>query len=260
MNGRKRAWRFLTGTVSVLLAAVFLAPFFYIFFRSFLSTEGFSVQPYYTVLVSTPRYLYRFWKSLGMCLCVVLGQLLVSIPAGYGFGKCDFPGKEPLFFLTLLLMTMPVQVTMVPNFVTLDSLGLLDSYAALILPVVFLPLGTFILRQCFHAIPDGVIDAAMLDGCNPAGILCFIAVPMNVSGLVCVGILSFLDAWNMVEQPIAYLKDFSQYPLSVGLAYAPPSGLAVQLACCLLALLPPLLLFTIFNKDMVDGIALGETK
>lgn len=100
----------------------------------------------------------------------------------------------------------------------------------------------------------------MLDGCGVPRVLALVAVPMNKSGMVCVFLLSFLDAWNMVEQPIAYLKDFGQYPISVALAYTPPADTTVHLVCCVLVVLPALFLFTYFNKELVEGIVLAEVK
>ena len=117
-------------------------------------------------------------------------------------------------------------------------MNLLDTYAALILPSVFIPLGTFILTQSFKSISESVIDAAMLDGCGVPAHFDAGGGSMNKSGIICVFLLSFLDAWNMVEQPIAYLKSFDQYPISVALAYAPPTDTtcilsAAYSSCCL---------------------------
>ena len=100
----------------------------------------------------------------------------------------------------------------------------------------------------------------MLDGCGVLRMLLYVVSPMNKSGLVCVLLLSFLDAWNMVEQPIAFLKEAEQYPISVALAYTPPSETSVQLVCCILVVLPALFLFTFFNRELVEGIVLAEVK
>ncbi len=257
----KRVKSIFSGGFAALLIVVSLAPFCYVLLQSFWQEgRGITLKAYYDVFLRSNQYLLVFWKSLGICAAIGLGQLTVSVMAGFAFGKCQFRGKGVLFFLLMVLMVMPLQVTLVPNYITLDALHLLNDPAALILPAVFAPLGTFILTQSFQSVPDEILDAAQLDGCGLPRLLLRIAVPMNWNGLVCVLLLSFLDGWNMVEQPIIYLKDFSQYPLSVALAYAPPGGAGVQLACCVLAILPPLFLFTCFNKELVEGIALGEVK
>lgn len=238
-----------------------LAPFCYVVLCSFGTMQGqFSIQPYYDVFLGSHRYWQTFWGSLAIGTAIVVGQVFISILAGFGFAKCKFKERDILFFFLLILMVMPLQVTLVPNYIVLNRLGLLDTYAALIFPAIFAPLGTFILRQSFRSIPDAILEAARLDGCGLPRILTSIAVPMNKSGIVCVTLLAFLDAWNMVEQPIAYLKDMQSYPLSVALAYAPPANSLVQFVCCLLVALPPLFLFTVFNKDLIEGITLAEVK
>lgn len=255
-----RVFRRVSGAFAALLSIVFLAPFCYVLLSSFWNGGGVSFMPYYDVFWGQSQYMLRFWRSLGVCLCVGLGQLFVSVLAGFGFAKCRFPGQGAIFFGLMILMVLPVQVTLVPNYIMLGQLGLLDSYPALILPLIFVPLGAFILRQSFASIPDSILDAAMLDGCGIPKILLRIAMPMNVSGLVCAFLLSFLDAWNMVEQPIAYLRSFERYPLSVALAYVPPTNMAVHLVCCILVVLPCLFLFAFFNRELVEGITLAEVK
>lgn len=244
-----------------LFAFISVAPFLYVLTLSFLPRDGgITFRYYYDVFLGSPQYLLRFWKSLLICLAIIGGQLIVSILAGYGFAKCDFPGKNLLLFILMILMVLPLQVTLAPNYIMLDGLGLLDTYAALILPSIFAPLGTFILTQSFKSVHEDIIDAAKLDGCGLIGLLIRIVLPMNTSGLVCVTLLSFLDGWNMVEQPIAYLKDFLRYPIAVALAYVPPADPTLQLVCCVLVVLPPLFLFTYFNRELVEGIVLAEIK
>lgn len=250
----------LAAIFALVLVVICVAPFIYIFLRSFIVFEKVTFQSYYDVFLGSPQFLFRFWKSMGMSVAIAAGQMIVSVMAGYGFGRYKFKGRDTLFFLLMILMTLPIQVTLVPNFIMLNNLGMLDTYAALILPCIFVPLGTFILTQSFKSISDSVIDAAMLDGCGVPRIITMVAVPMNKSGLVCVLLLSFLDAWNMVEQPVAYLKEFEQYPISVALAYTPPADPSIQMVCCILVVIPALFLFTLFNKELVEGIVLADVK
>lgn len=191
--------RFFSGLFAALVVVLSAAPFLYVFVRSFLSPGGVTFQYYYDVFLASPKYLFRFWKSIGMAVCIAAGQLLISVFAGFGFAKYKFPGRNFLFFLLMILMTLPVQVTLVPDFIMLGYMNLLNTYAALILPSIIVPLGTFILTQSFKSVPDTVLDAAMLDGCGVLRMLFYVVSPMNKSGLVCVLLLSFLDAWNMVE-------------------------------------------------------------
>ena len=257
---KKTAFTVFSSLFVALFAVVSIAPFVHVIRNSFMTDAGFSARSYYDVFLSDPEFLVRFWKSILMCVAIAVGQLLASILAGYGFAKCRFPGRNLMFFLLMLLMILPIQVTLVPNYIMLDQIHLLNTYHALIWPSIFVPLGTFILRQSFNSIPDSIIDAAQLDGCGTARTISLVAVPMNRSGIVCVLLLCFIDGWNMVEQPITYLKDFAQYPLSVALAYALPANASFGLVCCLLAFIPPLFLFTYFNQELVEGITLAEVK
>ena len=260
MNARKKTAQRLGGAFAILLVVVSVAPFLYVLLRSFITPQGVTFLSYYDVFWGQSQYLIRFWKSMGIVLAVGFGQIVVSVLAGYGFAKFHFRGRNVLFFILMLLMVLPVQVTLVPNYIMLNRLNLLDTYSALILPLIFAPLGTFILRQSFLSVPDSITDAAMLDGCGSLRTLLYVMVPMNLSGMVCAFLLSFLDAWNMVEQPIAYLKDIHRYPLSVALAYVPPADTTIHLVCCILVVLPCLFCFTFFNRELVEGITLAEVK
>lgn len=250
----------LSSILALLLTLLCVVPYLYVLIKSFWGETGLTLDFYYEVFLSETQYLVRFWKSLTLSLIIAVCQLIVSTLAGYGFAKCKFPGKNVIFFLLMILMIMPLQVTLVPNYLILDELGLLNTYYALALPAIFVPLGTYIMTRSFKSVSNDVIEAARLDGCSTIGVICQITVPMNKSGLVCTFLLSFLDGWNMVEQPMAYLKDFIKYPMSVGLATIPPDDPTIQLVCCVLVALPPLFLFAYYNRELVEGIAIGGEK
>lgn len=243
-----------------VLTAVCIAPYLVILWKSMRSQDGFTGAYYYEVFLSENQYLRRFWQSLALACAIAAVQVAVSTLAGYGFAKYHFPGKNVLFFCLMLLMIMPLQVTLVPNYLMLDQMHLLNTRHALSLPPMFAPLGTFLMTQSFRAVPNSYIEAARLDGCGTLGTLLRIAAPLSKSGLVCTMLLSFLDGWNMVEQPMVYLEDFSLYPISVGLASAPPSSPTIQLVACVLVALPPLFLFAFYNRELVEGITLGGEK
>ena len=151
-----------TSVASNIFAWVFafisIAPFVYVLTLSFLpASGGITFSYYYDVFLGTSQYLLRFWKSMGICLAIVAGQLVVSVLAGYGFAKCQFKGRDTLLFVLMILMVLPLQVTLAPNYIMLDKLGLLDTYSALIFPSIFVPLGTFI-RQAGRLRPVPAAD------------------------------------------------------------------------------------------------------
>lgn len=240
--------------LTALLSVLFLSPFALILLRSL------DAQAVYQVYLAEPAYLLRFWRSLALTLVIALGQTVISVLAGYSFAKYDFPGKRALGFALLLMMVLPIQVTLVPGYMTLKQLNLLNTYYALALPMIFAPLGTFLLSRSFRAISEEMIGAARLDGCGTLGAIFRIAVPAARGGVISVFILSFLDAWNMVEQPIAYVDNTAMYPLSVYLALSPATVTTVRFVCVVLASLPPVLLFLSFSQEMNECIGVGGIK
>ena len=247
--------------IALVLVLLCISPYIYVFLSSLISPDGeWTLKYYYKTFLGSAQFLTRFWKSLFLCLCIAAGQVAASTLAGFGFAKYSFPGKHLVFFLLMILMIMPLQVTLVPNYIILDKMGLMNTYRALALPAIFVPLGTFIMTQSFKSIPNEILEAARLDGCGVMGLLTRIAVPMNKSGLICTMLLSFLDGWNMVEQPMVYIEEFRDLPIAVALASVPPENPTVQLVCCILVILPPLALFCYFNRELVEGIVIGKEK
>ena len=203
MMKRKKKFRF-SDIVVLLCVLVTMIPFLTIVINSI------SFEAYYDVFLGSPQYLLRFWKSMLISSCIAIGQIIISLLAGYGFARYDFIGKKLLFFLLMILMVLPLQVTLVPNYIMLYKLDILGTEWSLILPCIFLPLGTFIMTQSIKTVSIELIHDAKLNGCNIFQVLLQVIIPMTKGSFICVGILSFLDAWNMVEQPIAYLKDFEK--------------------------------------------------
>ena len=180
--------------------------------RLHLLPDRLSLESWYQVLLRRPDYLIKFWNSLLLCAAIVLGQLIVSCMGGFAFAKYRFPHKNLLYYALIVLMLMPVQVTLVPNYIVLDWLGLLDRWACLVLPMALAPFGTFLMAQVFKSVPDELLDAARLDGASTGQQLVRIMIPAAQSGVVSLALLAFIDAWNMVEQPITFFAGYR--PLS----------------------------------------------
>lgn len=263
MTKRTRAWGKLIALS--LLSGIALGPMLYTFLNSFsgsgtygLLPETWSTQGWQEVFWNRPHYLAKFWNSMGLAAVIVLGQVLISSFAGYGFSKFRFHGKEILFFLVILLMMMPYQVTLVSNYLMLSHLGLVGSQWALILPAVFSPFGVFLLRQVFDTCPNEILEAARLDGAGSLRILFHILIPRCRAGVISLGILSFIDAWNMVEQPIVYLKSKYDYPLSVFLTRMDEQNIGVLCTCGVLAALPVVLVFLYYDQELTEGVTLTQ--
>lgn len=248
-----------------LLSMIALGPMLYTFANAFSGSTSYglfpiewSLQGWKEVFWNRPHYLAKFWNSMGLAAAIVLGQVLISCLAGYGFSKFRFLGKEALFFLVILLMMMPYQVTLVSNYLMLDKLDLVGSKWSLVLPGVFSPFGVFLLRQVFDTCPNDLLEAARLDGAGNLRILFGILVPRCRAGVISLGILSFIDAWNMVEQPIVFLKSEYDYPLSVFLTRMRGSNIGVLCTCGVLAALPVVLLFLYYDQELTEGVTLTQ--
>ena len=225
-----------------------------------LIPEQATFSGYTTLLLERPHYLMKFWVSLGLCGLIVAGQIVVAVLGGYAFAKFRFLGRDGIFFFLIALMMMPYQVMLVPSYMVMDQLGLIGSYTALILPAVFSAFGVFLMRQIIAAIPDSLLEAARIDGAGSWRVLWRVLLPNCKSGLCSLLILCFIDTWNMVEQPLVFLRESYQYPLSVFLLEINKTDPALGFACGLLSMLPVLLLFLFFEEEMISGIGYSVVK
>lgn len=220
--------------------------------------QPFSLKGYYEVFLARPDFLMKFWKSLLLTGTIVAGQVVISVLAGYGFSQYRFPGKEVLFFLVIVMMIMPYQVTLVSNYVVIHFLHLEDTYWSLILPGIFSPFGVFLMRQAFDYTLKECREAARVDGAGGLRILRTVMLPQCKNIVASLAVLSFVDNWNMVEQPMVYLRNPYKYPLSIFLSQIQGGDVGVRCACGMLALLPVMLLFFYFSDDLAEGISISR--
>ena len=220
--------------------------------------EYFTLKGYYSVFLGSPDFLMKFWHSVLIVVPIVVGQVIVSSPAAYAFAKLKFPFKNVLFFIIIVMMLVPYQVTLVPNYIILKKMGLLGSYAAIILPGIFSAFGVFLLTQMMKSIPSEQIEAAKLDGANYFKIFLNIILPQCKGGIATLIILSFVDYWNMVEQPMIFLESSNQYPLSIFLSKINYGEIGIAFVCGVIYMMPAILLFLRGEKHLVeDGKYLG---
>lgn len=222
--------------------------------------KSFSLQSYYEVFLAMPNYLIKFWTSLFLCIFIIIGQIIVSCLGGFAFSKYNFKYKNIFMFLLVIFMLIPIQVTLLPNFIVLNKLNLINTHFSLILPAVFYPLGTVLMTIVFKSIPNELIEYAKLDGANSIKILVFILMPIAKSGIISLVILTFVDNWNMVEQPMVFISDIYKYPLSVFLASTLEKNIPLQFVCGVLCLIPVSLLFLFYVDELIEGITFSGIK
>ncbi|MDF2723006.1 MAG: carbohydrate transporter permease [Paenibacillus sp.] len=212
------------------------------------------------ILLDKPQFLTMFWNSVIMTVPIVVGQTVVASLAAYAFAKLRFWGRDALFFLYIITMLLPFQVTLVPNFIAMDKLGLLDTYSGVILPGVFSAFGVFLLRQFMSNIPWAYAEAAKVDGAGHFTIFTRVIVPMSMPGIAALQILVFVDNWNMVEQPLLFLQDTIKQPLSVFLSRINEGDPGVAFAAAALYMTPMLFLFLYGENELIQGIQLSGIK
>lgn len=214
-----------------------------------------TLRAYVRLLLDSPEYFTAFWNSMIQTVGVVFGQLLAAVPAAWAFAQFYFPGKRILWLVYMILMILPFQVTMVSGYLVLNAAGLMDTRAAVILPGIFSTLPVFILRKTFAGIPGEILEAARIDGAGDLRIFFGIGIPLGVPGIFSVMILSFLEYWNAIEQPMTYLKTKSLWPLSLYLPQMVGSEAAAAFAASIVTLLPAVLLFFWGQDYLEQGIA-----
>ena len=213
-----------------------------------------TLRAYVRLLLDSPEYFTAFWNSMIQTVGVVFGQLLAAVPAAWAFAQFHFPGKRILWLVYMILMILPFQVTMVSGYLVLNAAGLMDTRAAVILPGIFSTLPVFILRKTFAGIPGEILEAARIDGAGDLRIFFGIGIPLGVPGIFSVMILSFLEYWNAIEQPMTYLKTKSLWPLSLYLPQMVGSEAAAAFAASIVTLLPAVLLFFWGQDYLEQGI------
>ena len=214
-----------------------------------------TLSQYITTLIKSPDYLLKFWNSVILVIPIVLLQLAVASVTAYGFTRWRGKVRSFLFFFYVILMLMPYQVTLVPNYLVSDWLGLLNTRWAIIFPGMFAPFSVFLLTKSMRRIPASLIEAAKLDGSSEWQVFKDICLPQCRSALYSVAILVFIDYWNMVEQPIILLKDAAQQPLSVYLSTINANEVGLAFAIATIYMVPCLLLFLHGEDYLVEGIA-----
>ena len=219
-----------------------------------------TLQPLVEILIDSPQFFVMFWNSIRMSAWIVAGQLLFGVPAAWGLSRFHFPGKKLVLMLYIVLMLMPFQVLMLPEYLVLDDLHFLDTQWAVILPAVFSTFPVFIMYRFFCGIPEPILEAARIDGAGNLQIFLRIGIPLGAAGIVSALILGFLEAWNMIEQPMTFLKTKALWPLSL---YLPEIGLkeaGTGFAAALMMLVPALLLFLLGQEYLEQGIAAAAVK
>jgi multiple sugar transport system permease protein len=268
-HGRRasRWWIYLGLTLGIVLM---IGPFLWMVLGSF--------KPQAEFLVSTPTFLPKnpttnnferlfsqldfprfFFNSSLVAVAVTIGNIVFCPMLGYALAKLQWRGKRLIMGLVLATLMVPAGITLIPNFVLMRNLGLVNTYPGLILPFLVGPFGVFLTRQFMYGIPDELLEAARIDGANEWRIFTRIVLPITAPVLATLGILTFLGSWNSFLYPLVMAQEPQMYTLPVALAtfatgqYQADHGMLM--AGSLVLVLPVLIIFILFQRWITEGIA-----
>ena len=257
----------------ILVSITMLVPFVWMALTAFKTiTESTSVDPFvifpsswkadnFTTVINNMNFPVLYVNTLLLILGRVVCAVLTATMAGYAFGRLEFPGRNLMFSLVMFQMMVPGQIFIIPQYLMVSSLGVLDTIFALIFPGMVTAFGTFLLRQTYMSLPKDLEEAARLDGCNIGQTFLFIMAPLTRSGMVSLGIFTAVFAYKDLMWPLICNRNVM--PLSAALAKMQgqySNNYPQLMAASLLACIPMIVLYLIFQKQFIEGIATSGGK
>ncbi|MDH3730616.1 MAG: carbohydrate ABC transporter permease [Acidimicrobiia bacterium] len=270
-----RVWRAIPGTVAVVIlvaaSVVVVAPFLWMFSTSVRpSLEAYDLPPrwiptsvtldnYDAALNHAVPLVTQFFNSLFIAVTITVSQMITSALAGYAFAKLRFPGRNVIFIVLLTTLMIPIQVTIIPLFIGMSQVGLVNTPWSLILPGLTHALGIFLMRQFFISLPGELIESAKIDGAGPFTTFRKIALPLARPALAALGVIVFLASWNNYFAPLVFLRsvETATLPLGLVLLLGPykSGNPAVVMAGTALAVIPALIVFLIAQRWIVESLS-----
>lgn len=278
---RRSMWFYL-GEISIwlfliIMAILEFAPISWIFSTSLRNpSDSYKLPPdfwptafhwqNYLAVINSPQinFLLFFWNSLKIASLVTIAQLITCSMAGFSFARLRYPGRDVIFFVFLSSLMVPATVIMIPTFILIRMVGLLDSHWALILPATTSAFGVFLLRQAFMGIPAELTDAAKIDGASYWRTYWQIALPLVGPALSALAIFTFLGSWNNFLGPVLYLRSWDNYTFPIAIVmlngYMGTGNRAHVLAGVMISIFPVLLFFLFAQRFVIRGIAVTGLK
>lgn len=217
-------------------------------------------QHYAKILFQTPQFFVVFWNSMKIVTLILIGQLLIAVPAAWAFAVYSFRFRKLLFTFYIVLMLMPFQVTMLSSYLVLDRLSLMNTHGAVILPAVFSTFPVFLIYRGFCDLPRGLIEAARIDGAGEWMIFRKLGLPLASGGILSAMVLGFLEYWSLIEQPLAFLEDKSLWPLSLYLPEISLEQAGYSFVASVITLIPAVFVFLFGREYLEQGIVASALK
>jgi ABC-type glycerol-3-phosphate transport system permease component len=270
----RRIWMGVLYTLFGIVALIFTLPFFLMLSSAFktsaeivripptLFPENPSLSSFRTVIDEAP-YFRWFGNSLLVSCTITLLVLFTCSLAGYIFAKFEFPGRDAIFVVLLMTMMVPFPVLLIPSYLIVNELGLINSLWALIVPAMVSAFGIFLMRQFIAGIPNDLIEAARLDGASEWSIYARIVVPLARPPMAALGIFTFLAAWNDYLWPLIVINDLEKSTLPLALTFFNSQHAQrydLVMAAAAMAVIPVIIVFVIFQRQIVNALVLAGLK
>ncbi|WP_042273272.1 carbohydrate ABC transporter permease [[Clostridium] dakarense] len=272
---KEKIGKILVYTILIIYALITLYPFVWGLAASFkpyneivgggltIFSDNFSLDNYNYILTAGSDFTKWFANSLIIAVIGTLLNLLFNSMAGYALAKLKFPGKNQLFYIILAVMMVPGQILIIPNYLIIKNLGMLNSFSAVIIPAAINATYIFMMRQFFLNFPKEVEEAASLDGLSRTQVFFKIVLPMAKPALGTQAIFVFMSFWNEFMKPMLYLNSPEKYTLPLGLQMF-QNQYAAQwhyiMAASMITITPILIMYAIFNKYFMEGVRIGGDK
>ncbi len=275
MKAKENFTKVLIHVILILVSITMLVPFIWMILTAFKTvTEATSVDPFvifpkvwktdsFKEVIRNMNFLVLYKNTLLMIFFRVLCAVLTATMAGYAFGRLHFKGRDFCFSLVLLQMMVPAQIFISPQYIMVSKMGMLNTIFGLVFPGMVTAFGTFLLRQGYMGLPNDLEEAARLDGCNIGQTFLYIMAPLTRSSMVALGIFTAVFAFKDLMWPMIVNTDKDMLVLSSALAkmqgqYA--SKFPELMAASLIACIPMIVLYVIFQKQFIEGIATSGGK
>lgn len=275
MTIRKKATSAVIHLIMICVTITMLVPFIWMTFTAFKSvTEATSVNPFIIIpkvwrtdafvsVINNMNFLMLYKNTLLLIFFRVLCAVLTATMAGYAFGRLNFKGRNLCFSLVLFQMMVPAQIFIIPQYLMLSKINMLNSMFALVFPGLVTAFGTFLLRQGYMGLPRDMEEAARLDGCNIGQTFFYVMAPLTRSSMVALGIFTAVFAFKDLMWPMIVNADKNKLVLSAALAKMQGqyvSKFPELMAASLIACVPMIIIYVIFQKQFIEGIATSGGK
>ncbi len=275
MQNRKILNSIILHTVLIIGSIVMLVPFLWMVLTAFKTiSESTQMNPFvifptqwrtdaFESVMTKMNFGRLYWNTFVLMLGRVFFAVITATLAGYAFGRLRFKGRDLMFSLVIFQMMVPVQIFIIPQYLIVSKLGMLNTSFALIFPGLVTAFGTFLLRQSYMSLPKDLEEAARLDGCNIGQTFLYVMAPLTRSAMVALGIFTALFAFKDLMWPLVVNTEQSTIPLSAALAKIQGQFAANYpelMAASLLAVIPMIIIYLFFQRQFIQGIATSGGK